>query len=80
MMKIKGVIFMSIFFLMQSQFGAVTREAGASEEQNKISEEDLEIIDNLDFLDNLDLFKGDMEFLENYQDIDQSESTGESDE
>ncbi len=75
-MKIKAIIFVSVFLLVQSFSGA----AGAAENEKKVSEEDFEVIENLDFLDNLDLFREDIKLLEELDDIDQSESTGEGDE
>ena len=49
-----------------------------SVENEEISEEDREIIQNLDLLESMDLLTEDLGLFEDYQDIEQTESTGES--
>jgi hypothetical protein len=46
--------------------------------QGDISQEDLEVIENLDFLDDLELLKEDLNRLEDYESIPQTEATGDS--
>jgi len=80
-MKFTNVIICLSFILStQSYFDSSVSQAQISKEDTEISDEDMDIIENLDFLENLDLFEEELEFLEDYSDIDQSEITGEDDE
>ena len=79
-MKTKMAIFLSILFFMQGYGCVAGRSVRAAEEMEEDPGEDLEIIKNLDFLDHLDLFKEDLAFLADYEDIDQPELIGEGDE
>ena len=49
-------------------------------EQNVFSQEDAAIIENLDLLDNLELLEDDPAFLQEYDQMDTSHVTGDSNE
>lgn len=77
MRHLKLVVGLIFFLCMQSLLGTVMVHAKVYGGETEISEEDAEIIENLDFLENIDLFEEELEFFEDYADIDQSESIGE---
>ena len=76
----KVIICLSFIVLIQSSFYGGVGLAQISKEDSEISDEDLDIIENLEFLEGLDMFEEELEFFEDYSDIDQSEITGENDE
>lgn len=76
----KVIICLSFIVLIQSSFNGGVGLAQISKEDSEISDEDLDIIENLEFLEGLDMFEEELEFFEDYSDIDQSEITGEDDE
>ncbi len=76
----KVIIHLSFIVLIQSSFNGGVGLAQISKEDAEISDEDLDIIENLEFLEGLDMFEEELEFFEDYSDIDQSEITGENNE
>ena len=77
-MKISKTLFFLILFLyVHGDFVMINQNVKAFGEEQELSEEDLEIIENLDFLENMYLFQEELDFLEDYTDIDQSVSIGE---
>jgi hypothetical protein len=78
MKSVKVVMLLSVLFL-QGRVGVADQKVTALEEENKVSAEDWEIIRDLEFLEHVDFLLEDIEFLEEYGDVEQSESIGESD-
>ena len=76
----KVIIHLSFIVLVQGSFDGGASYAQISKEDTELSDEDLDIIENLEFLEGLDMFEEELEFFEDYSDIDQSEITGENDE
>ena len=79
MKKIRSVIFLGLCVIFgTSDLNVIAQESPALEQET--SEADLEIIANLDFLDDMEIFNEELNFLENYDVIYQSEEMGDSDE
>ena len=69
------IIFISLLMLS-------CRSIPAPAHDEQLSDEDLEILENMDVLENYDLVEQDLGLLENYEDINQIDNTntGETDE